>query len=79
MMRKTFCESMLEMVEDDKTLFSGLVFSNKASFHLSDKVSNHNVRIRETYHPHEAVKHQKDSPKANAFCAVCQDKVYAVP
>lgn len=75
-MRRTFCESMLEMVEDDETLFSRLVFSDEATFHLCGTVNRHNVRIWGTNHPHETIEHQRDSPKVNVFCAVSQNKVY---
>ena len=44
-MRREFCESMLEMVEDDETLFSRLGFRDEATFHLCGTVNWHNVRI----------------------------------
>ena len=75
-MGKTFCESVLEMVEDDETLLSCLVCSDETTFHLSGKVIRHNVCIWGTHHLHEAVKHQKDFPKMNVFWAVSQDKIY---
>ena len=75
-MRRAFCESMLEMVEDDETMFSRLIFSDEATFHLSGAVNRHNVRIWGKDHPHETVEHQRDSPKVNVFCAVSQDRVY---
>ena len=34
-MRRTFCGPVLDMVEDNETLFSCLVFSDEATFHLS--------------------------------------------
>ncbi|PNF28684.1 hypothetical protein B7P43_G07888 [Cryptotermes secundus] len=66
--RMEFCDSMLEMMEDE------LIFSGEATFHLSGTVNRHNVRIWGTEHPHETVEREKDSPKVNVFCAVSQDK-----
>ena len=60
---------MLEMVEDDISHLC-LVFSDEATFHFSGKVNRHSVRIWGTHHPHEAVEHQRDSPKVNVFCVV---------
>ena len=74
-MQRTFCESMVEMAED-KAFFSFLVFSNEVIFHLSGKVNCHNVHICGAHPPHEVVKHQKDFPKLDIFCAVPQGKVY---
>ncbi|PNF42612.1 hypothetical protein B7P43_G01283 [Cryptotermes secundus] len=73
--RMEFCDSMLEMMEDENFI-SRLIFSNEATFHLSGTVNRHNVRIWGTEHPHETVEHERDSPKVNVFCAVFQDKVY---
>ncbi|PNF20022.1 hypothetical protein B7P43_G05942 [Cryptotermes secundus] len=70
-----FCDSMLEMMEDE-TFISLLIFSDEATFYLSGRVNRHNVRIWGTEHPHETVEHETDSPKMNVFCAVSQDKVY---
>ena len=75
-MQRTFYDLTLGMVEGNKTLFSRLVFSDEATFHLCGTVNRHNVRIWVTHHPHETVEHQKDFPKVNVFCAVFQDKVY---
>ena len=74
--RAQFCEWMMEMVEEDEAFISRLIFSDETTFHLSGNVNRHNVRIWGTEPPHETVKHIRDSPKMNVFCAVSQDKVY---
>ena len=74
--RAQFCEWMMEMVEEDESFISRLVFSDEATFHLSGTVNRHNVRIWGTEPPHQIVEHTRDSPKVNVFCAVSQDKVY---
>ena len=75
--RRTFCESMLEMVEDDKILFLRIVFSDEATFHLSGKVNRHNVHTKGPHIPHKAVEHQGDAHKINVYCVVPQDKAYS--
>ena len=40
-----------------------LVFSDKATFHLTGKVNKHNTRIWGTEHPHLTLEHVRDSPK----------------
>ena len=74
-MRRTFCESMLEMLKDDETLFSRLVFRDEVTFHLCGKVNRHSVGIWGTHHPNEAVDHKRDLPKVNVMCAVSRNKV----
>ena len=66
---------LLENMEDD-TFLPRLIFSDEATFHLSCKVSRHNVRIWGLENPHEIVQHERDSPKINVFSAVSVRKIY---
>ena len=75
-MRRTFCESMLKMVEGDETFFLRLVFRNEATFSLCGTVNYHNVHIWGTHHLHETVEHPRGSSKVNVFCAVTQEKIH---
>jgi len=43
--RTDVCDTLLEDMEDD-TFLTRLIFSDEATFHLSGKVSRHNVRKR---------------------------------
>ncbi|GBN83627.1 hypothetical protein AVEN_245425-1 [Araneus ventricosus] len=52
-----------------------LVCSDEASFHLSGKVNRHNVRIWDLTNPHAWIKHERDSPKGNVFCAMSVSKI----
>ena len=74
--REQFCEWIMEMVEEDESFLSSVIFSDEATFHLSGHVNHHNARIWGTEPPHETLEHIRDSPKVNVFCAVSQDKVY---
>ena len=47
-----------------------LIFSDKATFHVSGKVHQHNFRIWRTQNPHAIIEHVQDSPKVNVFSAI---------
>ena len=53
-----------------------LIFYDEATFHMSRKVNVHNVWIWGTEQPHAQIKHQRDSPKVNVFCAVSREKMH---
>ncbi|KAJ4430933.1 hypothetical protein ANN_19526 [Periplaneta americana] len=73
--RQCFCEEMqLTMVTED--FIESLVFSDEGTFHLSGKVHKHNVRIWALEKPNNYVKHVRDSPKVNMFCAISREKMY---
>jgi len=73
--RTDFCDMLLEDMEDD-TFLPRLIFSDEATFHLSGKVSHHNVRIWGLENPHEIVQHERGSPKIDVFSAVSVRKIY---
>ena len=73
--RVEFCDRMLQNMDND-TFLSRLIFNHEATFHLSGKVNRHNVRIWGLQNPHEALEHERDSPKVSVFCALSQTKVY---
>jgi hypothetical protein len=71
-----FSIEMLVAHDDDED-FLRLVFSNKATFHLSGKVNRHNVHIWGAENsPQATVQNERDSPKVNIFCAILSQKVY---
>ncbi|PSN45634.1 hypothetical protein C0J52_12320 [Blattella germanica] len=51
-----------------------IVFSDECTFHLSDKVNKHNIRIWGS-HKH-FVEHIRDSPTVNVCCVLSQQKVF---
>ena len=53
-----------------------LVFSDEATFHVTDKVNKHNTHIWRTEHPHAIQEHVQDSLKVNVFCAILKKYVY---
>ena len=52
------------------------LMTDKATFHLTDKVNKHNTFIWETEHPHSTLEHVRDSPKVNVFYAISKKRVY---
>jgi len=68
---------MLQNTEDE-TFLQRLIFSDEATFHLSGKVNGYNVHIWGLQNPQEALEHERDSPKVNAFCAFSQTKVHGL-
>ena len=73
--REDFCTKMQAMLEEEG-LDDRLVFSDKATFHLTGKVNKHNTRVWRTEHPHSTLEHVRDSPKLNVFCAISKKRVY---
>ena len=72
--RKQFCVDMQEKLEDEFN--ERLVFSDEATFHTNGKVNGHNVSIWGEENPYATIKHEKDSPKVNVFCAISKNHVH---
>ena len=67
---------MFDKMENEEDYLKTVLFSDKATFHLSGKVNRHNERIWGTEDSHKIIEHVRDSPKLNVFCAVSSVKVY---
>ena len=65
---------MQEKLEEDE-FNERLVFSDEATFHTNGKVNSNNVCIWSEENPHAAIDHERDSPKANVFCAISKNHV----
>ena len=52
-----------------------MVFSNEASFHVSEKVNWHNVRIWGSQNPYEVVEKERDSLKLNVWCGLMHNQI----
>ncbi|KFM78615.1 hypothetical protein X975_09761, partial [Stegodyphus mimosarum] len=66
---------MLRTIDDDAEFLKRIMFSDKASFHLSAIVNRHNVCIWGSENPHEYCEAQRDSPKVNVWCGLIHDRV----
>ncbi|GBO15590.1 hypothetical protein AVEN_8296-1 [Araneus ventricosus] len=74
--RMKFYMDMQDKCEHENGFSPRLVFSDKATFHVSGKVNRHNVRMWGTENPPCSVEHERDSAKVNVFCAVSDKKLY---
>jgi len=54
-------------MENDDDYLNKVVFNDEDTFHLSVKVSRHNVRIWGAQNPNEIAEHVRDSPKLIVF------------
>ena len=74
--RRAFCGNLQALMENDDDLLAEIIFSDKATFHLSGKVNRYNVRIWGSENPHTTLEVESDSPKLNVFCAVSKQTLY---
>ncbi|KFM73428.1 hypothetical protein X975_25985, partial [Stegodyphus mimosarum] len=70
-----FATDMLRRIKEDVEFLKRIMFSDEASFHLSDIVNRRNVRIWGSQNPHEYREAQRDSPKVNVWCGLMHDRV----
>jgi hypothetical protein len=74
--REFFSNDLITRMEEEETVYSYVVCSNKAVFHLSGTVSRHNVYIQGSEVPNSTVECAQDSLKVNVFCVLSKTKVY---
>ena len=68
--RKEFAVNMLQRISEDKAFLKRVCFSDEATFHVSEKLNKHNVRIWGSENPHASRELQRDSPKVNVWCGI---------
>ena len=62
--RAAFAEEILQRIDDDNDYLNSVIFSDKATFHVSGKVNKHNIQIWELENPCEVVKKKETVPKS---------------
>ncbi|KAJ4449693.1 hypothetical protein ANN_01097 [Periplaneta americana] len=70
--RVEFASTMLDRLGADPDFISKIFFSDEATFHVSDKVNRHNVRIWGSQNPQAIQEHVRDSPKLNMWWGLSQ-------
>ena len=65
----------MEKIEEDGHFLNRICFNDKATFHVSGKLNEHNARIWGTENPHITREIERDSPKVNVRCRVLCNKV----
>jgi hypothetical protein len=66
---------MLEKLDKDNKFLRKIMFSDKATFHVSGKVNKQNVCIWGSEHPHATVEHIRGSPKVIVWCGLLHDRL----
>ncbi|XP_076043750.1 uncharacterized protein LOC143026855 [Oratosquilla oratoria] len=65
-----FGQTISERIENDLQLLDGLLFSNKAHFHLSGHMNKENFRFWANEQPHEHVEKPLSVEKITVWCAL---------
>ncbi|GBN11387.1 hypothetical protein AVEN_259220-1 [Araneus ventricosus] len=69
-----FSVEMLSRIKNEHNFLSRIIFSEEATFHVSNKVNKHNYRIWHSENPH-AVQVERNSRKINVWCVLAHDIV----
>jgi hypothetical protein len=64
------------MIDNHNDLLAGFIYSDKATSHISDKISWHGMRVWGKEKPHIIIVYETDSPKLNLFCAISKERFY---
>jgi hypothetical protein len=69
MVRKESYMQMFHRIQDDERFLNSVIPSDESTFHA-------NRRTRGSQNPRFCLKHVRDSPKVNVFCALSKERVY---
>jgi hypothetical protein len=67
---------MLNRLKIGNMFLDKIIFSDEATFHISGKVTHHNLIIWGSQNLHQVVERLRNSPKVNVICAVSRTQVY---
>ena len=67
--------TMLNSIEDDPNYLKRIVFTNEATWHVSGRVDEHNVRVWGSENSHKFREIVQHSPKVNVWCGLMHDRV----
>ncbi|GBM07010.1 hypothetical protein AVEN_63457-1 [Araneus ventricosus] len=73
--RVAFAVEMLSCIENEHDFLNHIIFSDEATFHVSNKVNKHNCRIWGSENPQAVHEVERNSPKINVWCALSHDTV----
>jgi hypothetical protein len=71
-----FCCDFQQKIREDEGVLSKILFSDERTFHVHRKVNFHNIQVWGMEQPWRVIKHERDSPKVNVFCAILKTKIY---
>lgn len=73
--RTEFCETMMNMIDDDPLLLGNIVFSDEATFELTGNVNRHNFRYWSDNNPHWMREKKTQNPqKLNVWAGIWNDQ-----
>ena len=73
--QKEFAVNMLQQISEDEAFLKRVCFSDEVTFHVSEKLNKHNVRIWGSENPHATRELQRDSPKVNVWCRIMCNRI----
>ena len=73
---KEFAMEILYRIDTNPNFLDNVLFSDEATFHMSEVVSRHNVWIWGSENPHVYREHILDSPKLNVWCGLMKDRIF---
>ena len=66
----TFCEEMIDFLDNDADVLNRLVFTDEAHFHLSGEVNRHNLRYYAEENPNVILTQPLHSPRVTVWAGV---------
>ncbi|GBM23579.1 hypothetical protein AVEN_196652-1 [Araneus ventricosus] len=66
---------MLSRIENEHDFLNRVIFSDEATFHVNNKVYNHNCRIWGSEDLHAVQEVERNSPRLNVWCALAHETV----
>ena len=73
--RKEFAVNMLQRISENEAFLKRVCYSDEATFHVSEKLNKHNVRIWGSENPHATRELQRSSPKVNLWCGFMCNRI----
>ena len=73
--RKEFAMMVLDKLDLDPGCLKRVCFSDKSTFHISELLNRHNLKIWGSKNSHDICKLELDSPKLNMWCGIMHDKI----
>ena len=75
--RMQFCQTILELSNEDSSLTRKLIFSDECQFYLCGKVNKHNIHFWNNVNPHEIIESPNHQPSLTVWAALGYHGVFA--
>ena len=64
-----------DRISENEVVLERICFSDEATFHVSEKLNKHNVKIWGSEHPHKIEEFQRGGPKVNVRCGMMCNQI----